>query len=79
MSKLYLSYSSLADIYALEIEHIEQGDEETARALGALAADLEQLGIGEFQGETYYLLDNYGRDEVVSEEDFLLEHEGELI
>jgi len=66
MTNYSLSYSSLADIYAMAEE--ETG---TVKAeLLKLATDLEQTGTGSFEGKEYIYRDsNYGM-EVISMEDF---------
>lgn len=64
-----ISYSSMADIYALAED--ETGEEK--KSLLSLAEDLEQMGTGSYAGEEYVLYEsNYGT-EVLSMEDYLTE------
>ena len=73
MSKYSLSYSSLADIYAIAEE--ETG---TIKAkLLKLAEDLEQTGIGSFDGEEYIYRDSPYGMEVLDMTDYESEQERE--
>lgn len=72
MSKYSLSYSSLADVYAIADE--ETG--ETKAELLKLAEDLEQVGIGYFDEEEFVIYDSGYGPEVLSMEDYLTEKRG---
>lgn len=66
-----LSYSTLADIYAVA----EEANPTSKKALLQMAKDLEQTGVGYYNGEEYWLKDtNYGQ-EVISTTDLQSEEE----
>lgn len=69
---LSISYSSLADVYALAEEHPEERD-----GLLKLAEDLEQMGTGTYNGVEYIYRDSGYGMEVVSMEDYLSEQDNE--
>lgn len=69
MSKYSLSYSSLADVYAIAEE--ETGSTKTE--LLKLAEDLEQTGVGYFDGEEFVYRDSSYGMEVISMDDFSTE------
>lgn len=65
MSNYSLSYSSIADIYAIAEE--EKGV--VKKDLLQLATDLEQTGVGSFCGEEYIYRDSpYGMEVVLMED-----------
>lgn len=71
MSKYSFSYSSIEDVYAVAQE--ETGD--TKAELLKLAEDLEQTGVGWFDGTEYIYRDSAYGMEVISMEDFNTEEE----
>lgn len=71
LAKLSLSYSSMADIYALA----ETENEETKKALLELAQNLEQVGVGYYNGEEFMYRDSQYGMEIVSMDDYVSENE----
>jgi len=71
MSKYSFSYSSIEDVYATA--HEETGD--AKKELLKLAEDLEQTGIGWYDGTEYVYRDSAYGMEVISMEDFQSEAE----
>ena len=66
-----LSYSTLADIYALA----EEADDYSKKALLQMATDLEQTGIGYYNGEEYWHKDTPYGLEVISVTDLASEED----
>lgn len=69
------SYSKLADVYA-----VAEQEPAYKEQLLELATDLEQSGIGEFEGKEYLMNpDTRYPDEIISREDYELELEESMI